>query len=637
MAGMVTSGILFAINTTGGGKAKLAFAAVAAGVFLLGRKMNEARLNAEKFADSWTRLDTTQKNLVRSMEKTGKGLIDTNAEVLAVHKVTEAGMTANSRLMDALALVAIDRAKKMGEGAAGATTRVVKLTDAITKGQTRALKEYGIELDATESLTHAQNEGMEKIILRAKGLTAEIHTLSEQTFALNNNWETFLGLSLGRVGTIGVLGELNDTFSILNDSLMSTDDGLAAATLSAEQFAKSLQADALEMFGFTEQAWAMNSALGRQIELHGQLKKSKAARAGMPEFLEQMQWMKDNPNQAAAIAGAGLSIEDSRAAIGAQMKAEQREGITGARKSATWQATLDADAGGGGGGGGGGRAAAKAPALVGPDKWAAELALDQARKEEQIAHNEWRLENDADYLDEMIDQEMKADAELQSELMEMYTVSQEEQAKWDAVANEEKWAAQLEAQDQERLLSVEHHEWLLMNSREYAAKQAEIDKQAALARLGGLKAMFTNLSSLMQTENKTAFYVGKAAAYSATVINTAQAAMASYKAMAGIPIVGPAIGAAAAATAIITGGVQLATIKKQRFGSAGGGVSAGPVGSTGGGYLGGGGGYAAGGAGAAQTTHITVMLGEEEFHGWSLEANKKASQSGKPAFQEEAA
>ena len=46
---------------------------------------------------------------------------------------------------------------------------------------------------------------------------------------------------------------------------------------------------------------------------------------------------------------------------------------------------------------------------------------------------------------------------------------------------------------------------------------------------------------------------GKAAAIAAATISTYQSAQDSYKSLAGIPIIGPALGAAAAAAAIVSG------------------------------------------------------------------------------------
>ena len=51
--------------------------------------------------------------------------------------------------------------------------------------------------------------------------------------------------------------------------------------------------------------------------------------------------------------------------------------------------------------------------------------------------------------------------------------------------------------------------------------------------------------------------------------STAVAAMEAYKAMAGIPVVGPALGAAAAAAAVIAGAAQIAVAKQQRDEAAG--------------------------------------------------------------------
>ena len=81
------------------------------------------------------------------------------------------------------------------------------------------------------------------------------------------------------------------------------------------------------------------------------------------------------------------------------------------------------------------------------------------------------------------------------------------------------------------------------------------------------------LSNLMQTENKKQFEIGKKAAIAQTVINTYEMATSSYKALAGIPIVGPVLGAIAAGAAILYGKSQVSSIKSQSFG--GGGVAGG--------------------------------------------------------------
>ncbi|MAM87569.1 MAG: hypothetical protein CME36_09725 [unclassified Hahellaceae] len=118
------------------------------------------------------------------------------------------------------------------------------------------------------------------------------------------------------------------------------------------------------------------------------------------------------------------------------------------------------------------------------------------------------------------------------------------------------------------------------NARIEQEEQRHSDAMVAIteaqqqAKLQAVASIFGDLSTLMNTESKKAFNIGKAAAISETVISTYLSAQKAYSAMAGIPVVGPALGAAAAAAAIVAGGVRLSNIKNQQFGG-GGTVSAG--------------------------------------------------------------
>lgn len=77
------------------------------------------------------------------------------------------------------------------------------------------------------------------------------------------------------------------------------------------------------------------------------------------------------------------------------------------------------------------------------------------------------------------------------------------------------------------------------------------------------------LSNLMQSENKKQFEIGKKAAIAQTVINTYEMATSAYKSLAGIPYVGPILGAIAAGAAILYGKSQVSAIKSQSFGGGG--------------------------------------------------------------------
>lgn len=84
---------------------------------------------------------------------------------------------------------------------------------------------------------------------------------------------------------------------------------------------------------------------------------------------------------------------------------------------------------------------------------------------------------------------------------------------------------------------------------------------------------FGALGAMMVSHNRAAFEIGKAAAISQTIIDTYRAAQGAYAALAGIPFVGPALGAAAAAAAIVVGLARVQQIRSTPFG--GGSVSGG--------------------------------------------------------------
>lgn len=103
--------------------------------------------------------------------------------------------------------------------------------------------------------------------------------------------------------------------------------------------------------------------------------------------------------------------------------------------------------------------------------------------------------------------------------------------------------------------------------------------------------VFNNLTNLMNSKSRGMFEIGKAAAISETIVATYASATSAYKALAGIPIVGPALGAAAAAAAVASGLVNVQRIKSTSFGGAGAGgaqgvyptsISGNPAGTPGG-------------------------------------------------------
>lgn len=74
------------------------------------------------------------------------------------------------------------------------------------------------------------------------------------------------------------------------------------------------------------------------------------------------------------------------------------------------------------------------------------------------------------------------------------------------------------------------------------------------------------LAGLQNSQNAYAKAIGKAAAVAHTIIHTQEGAQAAYAALAGIPYVGPFLGAAAAAAVIADGAVRLANIRGAKTG-----------------------------------------------------------------------
>jgi len=74
------------------------------------------------------------------------------------------------------------------------------------------------------------------------------------------------------------------------------------------------------------------------------------------------------------------------------------------------------------------------------------------------------------------------------------------------------------------------------------------------------------LSALQNSQNEYSKTVGKAFAVANTIIKTQEGAQAAYAALAGIPLIGPGLGAAAAAAVIADGASRIATIRGAQTG-----------------------------------------------------------------------
>lgn len=110
---------------------------------------------------------------------------------------------------------------------------------------------------------------------------------------------------------------------------------------------------------------------------------------------------------------------------------------------------------------------------------------------------------------------------------------------------------------------------------EEETRRAEKRRDIAMGTAKTLLSIGSSLQAASAGQSRKMFEVSKVASIAGTVVSTYQAAQDSFTAMAKIPVVGPALGAAAAAAALIAGFARVRAIESTNFGGSGGGVPAG--------------------------------------------------------------
>lgn len=251
-----------------------------------------------------------------------------------------------------------------------------------------------------------------------------------------------------------------------------------------------------------------------------------------------------------------------------------------------------ATTGGGGGGrsGGGGRGGSSG------DREFEQLQRQLEREETAVEESYLRR------LD-LIRDNTQAGSQIQADLSLALVTQYEEQAMaeidrnkrsldtmWDAFSQEE---ALIEASYQKRkdiILSLteatEQEKAALMDQAKqtYVRQIREHQREANSAYLGAAESFFNDISSIGDTFGKKGFKIAQAAAIAQATIKMYESATGAYAAMAGIPYVGPALGAVAAAGALAAGAANIAAIKSQQYSGAyahGGMIPAGKTGLVG--------------------------------------------------------
>lgn len=143
----------------------------------------------------------------------------------------------------------------------------------------------------------------------------------------------------------------------------------------------------------------------------------------------------------------------------------------------------------------------------------------------------------------------------------------------DKITNEEKLLIQEEFDAQQTNARLALQQSLTEIEAEGAAARTAIREAEKDAAIATSITLGSNLISSFQGQSRKLFELGKSAAIAGTIISTYESATKAYDAMASIPYIGPALGAAAAAAAIAGGLANVNKIKSTSFN--GGGSSGG--------------------------------------------------------------
>jgi len=183
----------------------------------------------------------------------------------------------------------------------------------------------------------------------------------------------------------------------------------------------------------------------------------------------------------------------------------------------------------------------------------------------------------------LIEDRIKKEDELFKFLSEAQATAQEKEimalvAKYDKAFELAQGNAQAELEleqaqkDQLAEINEKYRQEQEKQNLESSKKEAEDKAKLESQKIDGVKNTLTTISNLAQLfageseeQQKKAFKVQKAVSTAQALIDTYQSATAAFKSLAGIPAIGPALGAAAAAAAVTAGLLNVKQIQAQQF------------------------------------------------------------------------
>lgn len=569
----MASNILINIGIGGAAASGAALHAVANKVWGLRKSIVALTESSDRY---WEVMDRTTHDM-RAFNAQTAGLIDTMASLQTANSLAEAGIKLTDQQMANLGKRAIDFAQRTGRDA---TETFERMAQAITKGSSRALIQFGVVLADSTDKTETQARAVE-------ALTAGIDDMEIKTVGMKDQLYGFQN-------TIGSLKDQLTAPALYNfiDWIGGVESGFGGVS-----FAVNVVSDDLTAGGQSFARWAtsaegaLNIVTGMWAEITGNTE--KATRAA-EQYYRELQKGRAQERQ---------RREDRAAEQEAALAA--RQALVAGMASPEAPATRR---------GGGGNAAAQAAAEA-----------ERAERERARAAAAMQAEID-DYRKRDIDNRIAMG------LAGIEAEQAQQEAAWEWEQHERR--AQIEfrlAEEQAMYDQLGHFQRKYYdNNKKWMEADAAYRTQTMMQGVSAIGSFFGQAASLTDTESKKGFEANKNLQMAQVAINTPSAAMGAYQAMAPIPFVGPALGIAAATAATTFGVAQMAKIKRQKYkggasmdSSSGPSAPRAPTSNQ----------YGHGTDSGADTTIINnVVLDGTVIHSSMIRANAAASQRGETAF-----
>jgi hypothetical protein len=491
------------------------FASLKAGIDMLGSMLKNVKDNIkelDQFAQAWQRAN---KQAVLMADTAAAGLIDTGAIIKQHNALMRSGVKLTDEQFKTIAVRTVELAQATGEDATAAFER---LTKSIQTGSTRALREYGVDLKTSGTLTDRQNEAVKQLTKGFEGMTVSAETTSERLFALENNLGTFQGLLWDATASnetfANALDSINGALGEFNTMLAESPQAMNEFILSAENLK------------------AVFSEVGNVI-----------VESVMSPFVEIEKWI----NEKMGITGAGVleqwvqELQRTYADISRNVWEQQITAVDAER-----EARAEAGVGGGrfirpsgGGRGGGGGGITDDDLISGFGERDAQIAEEAAFFEELFAVSEEARLREAEAEQARIEQ------------------STEWQTEYFAFLDELEEEASFKKENRFALMIGAERKYI-----EASKKQWDSGLQGKAELMGQF---FGSVSQLMNTESEKLFNIGKAAAIAEGLVNTFLGAIKAVQSFSGLGPWGVAAGWVAAAAITTAGLANVKRISQQQF------------------------------------------------------------------------